>query len=47
MPKYYKYECEKCGYILDESKPRVPLKRDIEECPKCGADKKYLEEIDE
>ena len=45
MPKYYKYRCSKCGYILDESKPKEPLLRDIEECPNCGRDKKYFDDI--
>ena len=47
MPRYYKYKCSKCGYVLDESKPREPLMRDIEECPNCGRDKKYFDEIDD
>ncbi len=47
MPKYYKYECDKCGYILDESRPGTPLLRDLDECPKCGADVKYFTEIDD
>lgn len=47
MPKYYKYKCSKCGYILDEANPREPLLKDIEECPKCGRAKKYFDEIDD
>ncbi|MEG2310377.1 MAG: hypothetical protein RSB76_00125 [Clostridia bacterium] len=47
MPKYYKYKCCKCGYVLDESKPSAPLYRDIDECPKCGKPKTYLEDYDE
>lgn len=42
MPKYYKYECRYCGYILDENDKREPLLKDIEVCPKCRRDKTYF-----
>lgn len=45
MAEKYVYECEKCGYILDESKPEAPSFEELEECPKCGADKSSLKRI--
>ena len=45
--RYYKYECSKCGYVLDEADRKCPLFRDIDECPKCGADKRFFDEIDD
>jgi rubredoxin len=45
MAEKYVYECEKCGYILDESKPEQPSFEELEKCPKCGADKSSLKRI--
>lgn len=45
MAEKYVYECEKCGYILDESKPEGPSFEELEKCPKCGASKSSLKRI--
>lgn len=47
MPRYYKYKCIKCGYILDEADLREELLRDREDCPGCGRDKGYLKDYEE
>lgn len=47
MPRYRVYKCDKCGYVLDESKPREPLLRELDECPNCGANVKYFTEVDD
>ncbi|MEG1705033.1 MAG: hypothetical protein RR290_00465 [Clostridia bacterium] len=42
-----KYECLKCGFIIDLTHIPSTFKLEfLEKCPKCGADKKHLKKMD-